>query len=205
MRARRQGRCPKLAPDDRPAHHVQRFEQVDQHLVVRRLRDREMEIVVPRLVGPPVARLLALAAAGADLVEIGLGAVHRRQARKLGLDRQPRLDHLDRTGELFQIFDVVQIVDRTRAHEGPASDLAPDQAVVFQIGQRLAQLAARDAQRAAERALGRQSGIVLEAAVDDVPPKPFGKRHMQRSCHRTPIAGLVKEPAFSEHRRYHIN
>ena len=80
--------------------------------------------------------------------------MQRGKPRKLGLYREARGDDLRGCRELAQIGHVREVQYRPRADEGAAPDMAPDQAVLLEPVERLAQLAARHAEGGAEAPFG---------------------------------------------------
>ena len=64
--------------------------------------------------------------------------------------------------------DVEGLLDRPGADEGALADVAPQLSVALHHRQRLAQLAARDAEHIAELAFGRKAGIGGQIALREV-------------------------------------
>jgi len=147
--------------------HVQ-LHHVDQHDVMRRLRDGEVE----RLVRTRMILLVRSAPSfegGHDIGDVLLRSPLAGELDDARLEDLPRLQQLDDRRALDIVHDPVLIIDRLdRPRQIPAAArLRLDQILPLQDAEGLAQCASADAKRLCQLSLCRQQIARLQIALDD--------------------------------------
>ncbi len=148
-------------------HMIDLAVDIDEQRIARGMGDQQMELAVPLGEGVLVVdRVLAMRQHRLHVVEMTPGGMQHGEPRGEGLDREPRLDQLQRA---HLIGEIARASRRGGggADKGAAAEAPRDQTRFFQLIEGAADRAARRLKGRGQLALGRQPvAFAIGAGLD---------------------------------------